>query len=245
MSREADVVKALVEMSDTLVDDFDVVDVLTALTHRCVSVLDVSAAGVMLASPHGDLHVVAWSSESVRRLELYELQTQQGPCLDAFRTGELIQQSDLVAGSAPWPLLADAATDAGFHSVIAAPLRLRDRTIGALNMFRVERIPMPEADRIVARAFADLATVSVLQHRAVAEAQRLNEQLSQALNSRIVIEQAKGVIGERLGIDMDTAFTVLRRYARDNNRRLTEVAQSAIEGTLDTSTLIAGSPADS
>ncbi len=235
MTREADVVQALVDVADTLVDEYDVVDVLTALTERCVDLLGVSAAGVMLVSSRGDLRLVASSSETMRVLELFELQAQQGPCLDAFHTGEATEHENLRAGSGRWPEFSAAALEAGFQSIFAIPLRLRDTTIGALNLFSVDMAPMDERDVIVARAFADLATISVLRHRVTAEAQVLNEQLSGALTSRIVIEQAKGVIAERTGTDMAEAFGRLRRYARANNLLLTDVAQAAIAGTLDPS----------
>jgi GAF domain-containing protein len=233
MTREADVVRSLVEMAGTLVDDYDVVDLLTGLADRCVDLLGVSAAGVMLASPAGGLGLVASSSEAMRLLELFELQAQEGPCLDAFRTGEPVGHEDLAAGSGRWPSFAAAALGAGFQSASALPLRLRDVTIGALNLLSVTRAPIGEADVIVARAFADLATLSITQHRASAEAQRLNEQLSGALTSRVVIEQAKGVISARAGIDLAQAFSRLRAYARNSNRRLTDVARAAIDGTLD------------
>ena len=233
MAREADVVKALVEMADTLVDDYEVVDLLTGLADRCVSLLDVSAAGVMLASPEGSLGLVASSSEAMRLLELFELQTQEGPCLDAFRTGQSVEHENLQAGSGRWPSFSAAALQAGFASALALPLRLREATLGALNLLRVTRTPMDEADVIVARAFADLATLSIIQHRTAAESQRLNEQLSAALTSRVVIEQAKGVIAERADVDLAEAFSRLRSYARNHNRRLTDVARAAIDGTLD------------
>ena len=233
MSREADVVRSFVEMADTLVDDYDVVDLLTGLADRCVSLLGVSAAGVMLVSPGGRLGLAASSSEAMRLLELFELQAQEGPCLDAFRTGERVEQENLDAGSGRWPSFAAAAIEAGFQSALALPLRLRDVTLGALNLLSTTRTPMDEANVVVARAFADLATLSILQHRASEEAQRLNEQLSAALTSRVVIEQAKGVISERAGLDLDEAFTRLRAYARNHNLRLTDVAQAAIDGTLD------------
>jgi GAF domain-containing protein len=233
MSREADVVRSLVEMADTLVDDYDVIDLLTGLADRCVSLLDVSAAGVMLASPGGSLELAASSSEAMRLLELFELQEQEGPCLDAFRTGDLVEHENLEAGTGRWPLFAAAALEAGFRSALAMPLRLRDVTLGALNLLSVTRIPMDDADLIVARAFADLATLSIVHHRASAEAQRLNEQLSAALSSRVVIEQAKGVLAERAGIDLAEAFARLRAFARNNNLRLTEVAQTAVDGSLD------------
>ena len=190
MSREAEVVRSLVEMAETLVDDYDSVVLLTGLADRGVNVLGVSAAGVMLASPEGSLGLVASSSEAMRLLELFELQAQEGPCLDAFRTGERVEHEDLAAGSGRWPSFSKAAVGAGFRSASALPLRWREMTLGALNLFSVTQTPMGEADAIVARAFADLATVSIVQHRANAEAERVNEQLSGALTSRLVIEQA-------------------------------------------------------
>jgi transcriptional regulator with GAF, ATPase, and Fis domain len=233
MTREADVVQSLVEMADTLVDDYDVVELLTGLTDRCVGLLGVSAAGVMLVSPGGSLGLVASSSEAMRLVELFELQQQEGPCLDAFRTGERVRHENLQAGSGRWPSFSAAALQAGFQSAFALPLRLREVTIGALNLLSVTRAPMDEADVIVARAFADLATLSIVQHRASADAHRLNEQLSGALTSRIVIEQAKGVISERASIDLAEAFSRLRAYARSSNIRLTDAARAAIDGTLD------------
>ena len=233
MAREADLVRSLVEMADTLVDDFDVVDLLTGLADRCVKLLGVSAAGVMLASPAGRLGLVASSSEAMRLLELFELQAKEGPCLDAFRSGEPVGPERLEAGSGRWPSFSAAARKAGFRSASALPLRLRDTTLGALNLFStVAAAPVAEADLIVARAFADLATLSIIQHRASTEAQRLNEQLTNALTSRIVI-QAKGVIAERACTGLAEAFSRLRVYARNHNRRLTDVAQAAIDGTLD------------
>ena len=233
MTRESDVVRSLVEMADTLVDDYDVVDLLTGLTDRCVSLLGVSAAGVMLASPSGGLSLVASSSEAMRLLELFELQAQEGPCQDAFRSGERVGQEDLRAGYGRWPLFSTHAVRAGFQSAVALPLRLRDVTLGALNLLSATRTPIEEADLVVARAFADLAALSILQHRASTEAQRLNEQLSAALTSRVVIEQAKGLISERAGIDLAEAFTRLRAFSRNTNQRLTDVAHAAVDGTLD------------
>jgi GAF domain-containing protein len=233
MTREADVVRSLVEMADTLVDDYDVIDLLTGLADRCVSLLGVSAAGVMLASPAGSLELAASSSEAMRLLELFELQEQEGPCLDAFRTGGVVGHENLDAGTSRWPVFSAAARAAGFRSALAMPLRLREVTLGALNLFSVNRTPMDPADVIVARAFADLATLSIVQHRASAEAQRLTDQLSAALTSRVVIEQAKGVLAERAGIDLAEAFTRLRAYARTSNLRLTDVAHAAVDGTLD------------
>jgi hypothetical protein len=235
MFEAADAMRSIAEMADTLVDDYDVVDVLTGLADRCVSLLGVTAAGVMLASPAGRLGLVASSSETMRLLELFELQTQEGPCLDAFRTGERVEHQDLEAESGRWPSFSAAAVREGFQSVSALPLRFRDVTLGALNLFSVTQEPMSEADIMVARAFADLATLGIVQHRT--EAQRVNEQLSAALTSRLVIEQAKGVVAERAGVDLAEAFSRLRAYARDSNLRLTDVAQAAVAGTLDLDSL--------
>ena len=243
MPREADVIQALIEMADTLVEDYDVIDVLTGLTDRCVNLLGVSAAGVMLVDPHdGDLRLVASSSEAMRLLELFEMQTQEGPCIDAFRTGQPVEHEILWVGSRRWPQFSSAALEAGFKSVLALPLRLRDVTIGGLNLFCVGQAAIDERNMIVARAFADLATISVLQHRAATEAQRLNEQLADALASRILIEQAKGVIAERIGLNLGEAFLRLRHYARKNQLRLTDVAHTAIDGTLDPSAWTASPP---
>ena len=233
MTREADVVRSLVEMADTLVDDYDVVDLLTGLTDRCVTLLDVSAAGVMLASPSGSLGLVASSSEAMRLLELFELQEPEGPCLDAFRSGGRVDQEDLRAGSGRWPLFSARGCPCRFPVSGRAAAGLREVTLGALNLLSTTRSPIGEADVIVARGSADLAALSILQHRASTEAQRLNEQLSAALTSRIVIEQAKGVISERAGIGLTEAFARLRGYARNANLPLTDVARAAVDGTLD------------
>ncbi|HZT64207.1 MAG TPA: GAF and ANTAR domain-containing protein [Acidimicrobiales bacterium] len=233
MARETALVRSLVELADTLVSDFDVIELLTGLANRCVSLLGVSAAGVMLASPDNDLRLAASSSEAMRVLELFELQAQEGPCLDAFRTGEPVEHQNLQAGVGPWPRFASGALEAGFRSAFALPLRLRDRTVGALNLFNAGQTPMTDEDLVVARAFADLAAISVVQHWSTIENQLLNEQLMRALDSRVLIEQAKGVIFERAGIGMAEAFDRLRSYARSHNLRLTKVAQDAIDGSLD------------
>jgi GAF domain-containing protein len=233
MFHAADAMRSIVEMADTLVDDYDVVDLLTGLADRCVSLLGVTAAGVMLASPGGSLGLVASSSETMRLLELFELQAQEGPCLDAFRTGERVEHQDLEAESGRWPSFSAAALGEGFQSVSALPLRFRDTTLGALNLFSVMQAPMSEADVIVARTFTDLATLSIVQRRATAEAQRVNEQLSATMASRMVIDQATGVLAGRAGVDLAEAFSRLRAYARKSKLRLTDVAQATIAGTLD------------
>jgi GAF domain-containing protein len=232
MTREAVLARTLVELADTLVDDFDVVDLLTRLTGRCVEVLDVSAAGIMLAAPDGQLRVMASSSEAMRLLELFEIQAQEGPCLDSHRTGRAVVNQDLAATDVRWPRFAAEAVASGFQSVHALPMRLRGSVIGALNLFRDGPGELLPADIEVAQAFADVSTIAILQHRAAHEAQIVNEQLTHALNSRVVIEQAKGMIAERLGLDMARAFTTLRNHARNHNLRLADVADAVITGAL-------------
>ena len=232
MPREALLVQTLVELADTLVDDFDVVELLTRLTDGCVEILDVTAAGVMLVAPEGDLRVVASSSEAMRVVELFELQNQEGPCPDCFRTGRYVVNHDLASDDHAWPTFAPVALEAGFRSVHAMPMQLRGDLIGALNLFHTHPGDMRPADIDAAQAMADVATIAILQHRAAHEAQLLNEQLNHALNSRVVIEQAKGMLAERLAIDIEHAFATLRRHARNHNLRLVDVARDVVEGTL-------------
>ena len=220
MPRETMLARTLVELADTLVADFDVVELLTLLTDRCVDVLDVGAAGLMLVAPDGDLRVMASSSEAMRVLELFELQSQEGPCLDCYRTGQPVVNQDLATVNGRWPRFAAEALAAGFHSVHALPMRLRGAVIGALNLFHIEPGEMRHADIAAAQAMADVATIAILQHRAALEAQVINEQLNHALNSRIVIEQAKGMVAEREGLNMEQAFSTLRNHARNHNLRL-------------------------
>lgn len=232
MPREALLARTLVELADTLVDDFDVVELLTLLADRCVEVLTVSAAGLMLAAPEGDLRVVASSSEEMRLVELFELQSQEGPCLDCYRTGEPALSRNLAGDEARWPRLVPVALKAGFRSVHALPMRLRGVTIGALNLFQAGEGELDDADIVVARALADVATIAILQHRAALQAHIVIDQLNHALQSRIAIEQAKGVIAERSRIDMDEAFAWLRHHARSKNLLLVDVAQAVIDGTV-------------
>jgi transcriptional regulator with GAF, ATPase, and Fis domain len=213
MPREGLLARTLVELADTLVADFDVVDLLALLTDRCVDVLDVGAAGLMLVAPEGDLRVMASSSETMRVLELFELQSQEGPCLDCYRTGQPVANHDLAADNTSWPRFAEEALAVGFHSVNAVPMRLRGAVIGALNLFHIEPLEMVPADLIAAQVLADVATIAILQHRAALQAHVLSDQLQYALNSRVAIEQAKGMIAERDSVNMEEAFFTLRNHA--------------------------------
>lgn len=232
MSREALLARTFVDLADSLVDNFDVVELLTVLADRCVDVVDVAAAGIMLASADDELRVLASSSEAMRVLELFEAQADEGPCVDCYRSGRPMVNVNLAEADGLWPRFAPQAVRAGFRSVHALPMRLRGLTIGALNMFRSKEGRMQEADVVAAQALTDVATIAILQHRAIVDAQQLNQQLTQALNTRIVIEQAKGVVAESAGLDMEDAFALLRRHSRKNNLRLTDVAQAVSTKTL-------------
>jgi hypothetical protein len=224
--------EAFIELTDTLVTDFDIIDFLERLAARCSELLGVSACGVMLVDHLGVLNLVAASSEEARLVELGQMQGAQGPCMDAYRTGASIQQADLNAPGQPWPAFARAALESGFVAVHALPMRLREVTLGAINLFSDVPGPLDEDTIALGQALADAATIGILHQRAVARHELIAEQLQSALNSRIVIEQAKGFLAERLSVSVDVAFGLLRGYARDNNRKLTSVAIDLVEGRL-------------
>jgi transcriptional regulator with GAF, ATPase, and Fis domain len=222
--------ETFVELTDTMVADFDVIDFLHVLTSRSAELLDVSAAGLLLADPRGELRVVAASTEAARLLELFQLQSDQGPCLDCFRSGQPVTATDLGADQR-WPRFAAAAGQAGFSAVQALPMRLRDQVIGALNLFRATPGTFDAGSVRVGQALADVATIGLLHERNMRHSDTLNEQLQTALNSRVIIEQAKGKLAERLGIDVNQAFTILRDQARNRNQRLSDLARAFIDGT--------------
>jgi GAF domain-containing protein len=229
--------RTLVNLADTMVDDFDVVDLLTRLSDRCVEILGVDAAGVMLAAPNGRLLLMAASSETAQLLDLFELQADDGPCLDCYLSGAPVLNHDLASSTSRWPLFSTGALEAGFRAAHALPLRLRSSVLGAVNLLRRTTTEMNADDIEVAQALADVATIAILQHRATQDAERISDQLAHALNSRIVIEQAKGMVAERLSLEMPSAFEVLRRYARSNNLRLADIATDVISGAMSSAQL--------
>jgi hypothetical protein len=239
-------VETFVELADTLIDDFDMIDFLHVLVDRSVELLDIDAAGLLLADQRGQLQVIASSDEHVRVLELFQLQNAEGPCLDAFASGAAVTEADLVTAHIRWPRFAPAAVAAGFGGVDALPMRLREQVIGALNLFRADTGSLPDTSLRTARALVDVATIGLLQERAIRHQEVVTEQLQSALNSRVVIEQAKGLIAERLGIDLEAAFLALRGYARNNNLKLSEVAETVIAGRTATQDLLGtGAPTTS
>jgi len=230
--RERQLAAVFVEIADTLVDEFDVIDFLHLLADRCVSVVEVAAAGLLLTDQRGALRMVAASSEATKLLELFQLQSDQGPCLDCFRTGRPVAVEDLSgAGAQAWPGFAAEARQVGFASVHAMPMRLRDEVIGALNLFHTRPGALSDEALAVAQALADVATIGLLQERVIHRGEVLAEQLQTALNSRILIEQAKGVIAERNGTSVGDAFTLLRQAARNRNRRLSNLAHEIVDGS--------------
>jgi GAF domain-containing protein len=231
-STEADLARTLIAFADTLVAEFDIVELLTRLADSCVAVLNVDAAGIMLAAPGGELRVIASSDEAVRVLELFEAQSEEGPCPSCYRSGLPVVNQDLAASDGGWPLFAVEALAAGFRSVHALPMRLKGTVIGALNLFHAPAGDMRQVDLDAAQTLADMATIAVLQHRALSEAQVLNAHLQNALNTRVVIEQAKGMVAEREHLDMEQAFAALRHHARRHNLQLAVVAERVIDGSL-------------
>jgi GAF domain-containing protein len=231
LQRQASTASAFVEIVDTLVGDFDVIEVLTVLTSRCVELLEAAAAGILLVDTSGHLRVIGASTEAINLLELFQIQNDEGPCLDCFRSGDVIADADLGVAS-PWPRFAAESLEAGFLSVCAVPLRLKDMILGCLNLFMTEPIPLSDDEVAVAQALADVASIAIVQDQVTREAAIREGQLQHALTSRIAIEQAKGMIAERAKVDMDEAFRRLREFARNSNRGLTDVAEALVSGKL-------------
>ena len=221
--------KIFVEVADTLVDEFDLPDFLHMLAVRTAGLVGASAVGLLLADQRGQLRFMAASDENARTLEILQVQMNEGPCFDAYRTATAVINTDLRQSQQRWPEFTRQALDAGFRSVHAFPMRVRREVIGALNVFgSAVGGGFDEADVQIVQALTDTASIALLQERAIRRGEVLTEQLQSALNTRIVIEQAKGAIAQAHGVSIDAAFTVLRGYARRNNRKLTDVAGAVL-----------------
>ncbi|HLQ56320.1 MAG TPA: GAF and ANTAR domain-containing protein [Streptosporangiaceae bacterium] len=234
--RESLLARAFVRLADTLVEEFDVVEFMHGLSADSVDILRAEAAGVMLADSRGGLRLIASSEERMRILELFEIQGAQGPCLDAFGSGRVVQAT-AAEGRSRWPLFAPQASEAGFRVMCAVPLQVRRNVIGALNLFRGTDEPFSEAELVIAQAMADVAAIALIQERALRERSVVTEQLEAALRSRVVIEQAKGMLAEYLATTVDDAFQLLRIYARDHDRKLTAVATDVVDREIPSETL--------
>jgi len=233
-ARETLIIDTFVTLADTLVADYDVVGVLDLLVRRCVELLPVGTAGIMLDDRAGHLAVVASSSEETRLLEVFQLQNDEGPCLDSVRSGSIVMSGDLEADLARWPLFVPVAVTSGVRAVTALPLRLRESVIGGLNLFLDTPALLTSSEVQLAQALADVASIGILGWRSSDENRRVAEQLQRALDSRVAIEQAKGVLVERYAVSMQEAFDALRKYARDHNVKLGGVVASVLAGELDT-----------
>jgi GAF domain-containing protein len=221
--------RVFVEVADTLIDEFDLIEFLQLLASRTADLLDASPVGLLLADQRGRLEFMAASDENVKLLELFQVQNQEGPCLEAFRTGAPVVNADLSEASSRWPRFAPRAVEAGFRSVHAFPLRLRAERIGAMNVFSANvGGRLADSDVQIVQALADVASIGLLQERAITRGELLTEQLQSALNSRVIIEQAKGSLAQARGISVDEAFILIRGYARRHNLRLGDFAQSII-----------------
>jgi GAF domain-containing protein len=232
-TREQRIVATFVELADTIVDDFDAVEFLHHLAQRCVELLECVEAGLLLTDAAGVLRLMASSSERADALDLLQSQNGEGPCFESLRSGEPVFSEDLEADMARWPAFAAAALQSGFGSVQAVPMRVGGETVGALNLFRATRGRLPAPDLPLAQGMADIAAIGLLQERSVREARIVVGQLQAALTSRVVIEQAKGILAERTGIGVDAAFGRLRDYSRARNLLLSSVARELIDGRLD------------
>jgi GAF domain-containing protein len=230
MDRYEVLANAFVGLADTLVADYDVVELAQQLIDSSMTLLPIAAAGIVLGDSAGELHVFASSSEQTRLLELLQVQADSGPCLQAYRTGEAVLVDDLSVDQRRWLAFAERAAEYRFRSVTALPLRLRDERVGALNLFRTDIGALTATDVAVGQALADVAAVGILHQRVMTRSDVVNRQLQTALDTRVVIEQAKGVLAERGGIDMGRAFTLLRAHARKNQQRLADLARAVVAG---------------
>ena len=230
--REHWLTDAFVMLADTLTAEFDVVEFLSTLTERIVELLNAAEVGLVIADSTQKLQVIASSTDRMHLIELFEVQTHEGPCLDSYRDGQPVVNVDLKDAEMRWPVFTPMARSAGFRMVHALPMRWHDELIGATNIFHSARVKISERDAHLAQAFADVATIGLLHERAARGAGTLSEQLQRALTARVQIEQAKGVVAERAGIEVDAAFGWLRRYARSNNLRAADVARAVLDRTL-------------
>lgn len=231
-TREDRLIDTFATLADTLVADYDVVDLLQTLVESCASLLDIEAAGILLADGDGELEVVASTSEASRLVEVMQLSARAGPCVECFTSGSVVSLTDVEDSPPAWRRFRDSAREQGFAAVHAIPLRLRETTIGALNLLSTIPGALRPQDIRAARALADVATIGILQERTLRESNSVREQLTNALASRVVIEQAKGVISHSRGVSMEEAFVLLRNYARSNRLMLSQVAQRLVDQTL-------------
>lgn len=232
LTRAHRVSEVFVQLADTLVGEYDVLELLHTLVESSVELLDAAAAGLVLADPDGQLQVLASTSEESQLVETLQHQAGSGPCFDCYQTGAVVTVEDVSAESERWPGFSTAALSQGYNSVHAIPMRLHGTTIGAMNLFRTGTGSLDVEDTAIGQALADVATIGILQERTIRENAAVNEQLQRALNSRISIEQAKGVISQLSSVGMDEAFQRLRNHARANSQNLHRVAEAVLNRSI-------------
>ncbi|RFA17581.1 GAF and ANTAR domain-containing protein [Subtercola boreus] len=225
-------VEALVTLADTLVAGYDIIDLLQTLVEKCADVLDAADVGIILANQGGTLETVAATNERSHLLDLMQLDAGQGPCVQAYLSGAVVSVPDLDDAVDRWPVFAMGARELGYGAVHSVPLRLRDDTLGALNVFRDRTGVLSSDDVVAARALADVATIGILQERAIRHADTAREQLQHALNSRVIIEQAKGIVSHTHNVNMDAAFQIIRRHTRNTNTSFAATATGIVNGTV-------------
>ncbi|PKQ25877.1 MAG: transcriptional regulator [Actinobacteria bacterium HGW-Actinobacteria-4] len=223
--RETRISAAFVAVADILTTDFDAVELLHTLVNDCVEILEMNAGGLMLADSTGELHLMTSTSEAAEFVEVMQMAASSGPCIDCFNTGRAVAVSDIADDAGGWPEFKKVALAHGFRSALATPMKLRGKVIGTMNLFSETAGEVSVRNAAVAQALADVATIGILQERVIREGQIVEEQLHRALDSRIVIEQAKGVIASALSVTMDDAFALLRKYARDRNLTIRSVSE--------------------
>jgi GAF domain-containing protein len=223
-SREARISAAFVSVADTLTTEYDMVDLLHTLVSECAGILGMEAGGLMLVDGNGDLQLMTSTSEAADLVEVMQLAAAAGPCIDCFRTGVAVSVRE-ISESQQWPKFRTTAMEQGFHSVLATPMKLRGKILGTMNLFGITAGEVTPRDAAVAQALADVATIGILQERVIQEGHLIEGQLHRALDSRILIEQAKGVIANELSLSMDDAFNLLRKYARDRNLTISSVSE--------------------
>lgn len=231
-SRETLLVRTFVTLADSLVADYDMIDLLQILVDRCTALFDAAAAGIILGPDDRHLEVIVSTGEASRSIGLMQLQTGEGPCVEAVTTGRVVSVENMAEMHDRWPTFAEAAIDSGYVSVHAIPLRLRGVTIGSLNLFNEHEGALNESDATAAQALADVATISVLQERVIRDSTVIREQLQRALDSRVVIEQAKGVISHTHQLDMDAAYRLIRQHSRSTQTSLSVVAAGVVDGSV-------------
>lgn len=238
LSRETRITTAFVAVADTLTTDFDVLDLLHTLVEQCTSILDTDAGGLMLVDHSGQLQLMTSTSEGADFVEVMQLNADSGPCIDCFTTGTAVSVPDIEQTDGRWPAFQKTALQNGFRSAHATPLKLRGQIIGTMNLFATHPGALSDRDAAVAQALADVATIGILQERVVREGTILAEQLHRALDSRILVEQAKGILSHSLSVTVDEAFTILRAHARNNNLTIRSVALGISDRTISVESIL-------